>query len=61
MPRGIDQDRQVLLDSILAGEFVQPTRSNGRLQGELVLGDLRAGDALDRHALSPAGCRESNM
>ena len=60
LPRGVDQDRQVLLDPILPGELVQPARPDGRFQGQLVLGDLRAGDPLDGHAVSlPAP--ESNM
>ena len=56
---GVDEDRQVLLDPILAGELVEPPRPNGRLERELLIGDLGGRDALDRHR-SSAG-RESNM
>ena len=46
---GVDQDRQVLLDPILAGELVEAPRPDGRLEGDLVLGDDGAGDPLDGH------------
>ena len=49
MLRSVDQDRQVLLDPILAGELVEPSRPNGRLECELLLRDRGARDALDRH------------
>ena len=49
MLRGVDQDRQVLLDPILPGELVEPPRADGRLERELLLGDLGGRDALDRH------------
>jgi hypothetical protein len=57
--RGIDEDPQVLLDALLAGEFVEPARPNRRLQRELVLGDLRRRDPLDRNRDRVAA--ESNM
>ena len=56
---GVDEDRQVLLDPILAGELVEPPRPNGRLERELLIRDLGGRDALDRHRSSPG--RESNM
>ena len=55
----VDEDRQVLLDPVLAGELVEPPRPDGRLERALLLGDLRARDALDRHRSSFAA--ESNM
>jgi len=39
MLRRVDQDRQVLLDPILAGELVEPSWANGRLECELFLRD----------------------
>jgi hypothetical protein len=60
LPRRVDQDRQVLLDPILPGELIQPSRPDAGLQDQLVLGDLRAGHPLDRHQRRlPAS--ESNM
>ena len=57
--RRVDEDRQVLLDPILAGELVEPPRPNGRLERALLLRDLGARDALDRHRC--VSRRESNM
>ncbi len=45
----VDEDAEVLLDAILPGELVETARADGRLDGQLLLGDLGARDALDRH------------
>ena len=58
---GVDEDREVLLHAILAGELVEPAGPDGRLEGELLLGDVGGGDALDRHRCGAATLDESNM
>jgi hypothetical protein len=62
MLRGVDEDRQVLIDPILPGELVEAARPYGRLEGELLGRDVCARDALDRHRANRVGVADkSNM
>ena len=49
VPGGIDEDREVLLHAVLAGELVEPARAHRGLERSLVLGHVGGRHALDRH------------
>ncbi len=54
LPSGVDQDPEVLLDPLLAREFVETARAHGGLERGLLGQNFRAADPFDGHGRSLA-------
>ena len=57
LPRGVDQDPEVLLDPLLARELVETARAHGGLERGLFGQNLGAADPFDGHRRSLAAAK----